>query len=1496
MTGAPGIGKSSFVKKIEYDWACNVFRQFALIFSVTLRLLDIDESIEDAIIAQTPPLIDKDVSPAMVKKILEKYGHEILLLLDGYDEVREDVRNSPNNPIAKVIRRERYGKVNVLVTSRPQVTNFISQYFPSEASILGFSRERAKKFVAYFFPDEPELQDLIIQFAERNGERDMWKIPILLLFTCLLVQSEEIDVEKTTIVPLNTMYERLINCLFKRYCSKEQKIMSEEDIIKAVLSFGKIALSCLKDDSLLFNKSEITEELGDHAFHYGIIVGEPDRRNISQLSSGDTRVMFVHRSLQEYLAARFVADQVVKSGLTLESVVPDIVMKNLMGKYMLFTSFLNEMLQISSLPENQGGASANNIHEHGSESERQFASKERKILCEKATESFAKRRWVNLVGYSITPASADFVTQALSRNEILVNLELEDLDLSHCLSPLFSGHMQSLESLAFTSCVFKEDDSVAQTFSGGNSMPWLREVILTSCKIYSLSATVMLRKILSKSRRLQVVTLQSCNLRHKLCCIFDECFSNLEILKIHDCKLQESLENIAKARPIVPKFRNLNIQDCSLGPGAYAYVAKFTASSKNNVFFSFKKADGKKLDAQLLCQFYPNVYYMHVHGNGPDPYDKDGNMAYTGVGSFPSLKRMVFRDIFLCSDVIKCLSQSLERNLTCFGLSFSGCAIEGLSYLGMRCLPGLENVSIDDKSAMSGDDPSCSAMNTFPNVTGLSFMHSYIKPPFNLEVYSNVARFLAKSTRLIHLVIPVTKKALEVLLENDLPVVHTMFLTLVNEEEIHVPRVSFTPRKRFENLKCFCIGGDRTDDGKDPLHVPKQLFAALSGHSKLRSCTFYSLHLSRGCLAILLEQCLPALEYLLFANCVLHESHELDMKPFAGNLPKVMQFGHFHQSIWNTHALKLLLTCLSGSKVLEQLNLCGYVYDDLDQWYEGSDSFVRGVPFYKREQYIAEHARLLQEEGMDKAEAMSMLNEMFEEEDQVNEIHKARIFEDKISNVISNPVIDAESREYALSISAPIEKPADHVKTRYLDVSNAISGLLGKPLEKLTHLVLNHCVYNEENADLSEICSHAFPMLRLLILDSTNRISNSAIRCICKAISGCKHLGKLSVKNTDMTDCIDHLLIHGLPSLLDLDLEGCILHENGNVLAKIKAGSLGSLNRLDLTKCRVVNAHAIQILCKAVGSSPLHKQAAATPKEHAFTYEHFKKYLDSNKFNVWKEIERVGEIIANHSYLSNVDQELPIFSRQQFWSHCEPNSGLSLFKLFGTNMDNCLAFLLASSLHSLTLFDIAGCSLTDPPCKQNVAGFLPRIAEIDLTSCETVSPHSVSILLSAVSGGDALKTFMVKNVDLSIVCSELLTPKFPSLTKLLMEGCTLSSIQLVKFVGAKSKGHFPALIFLQMNQTQGIIEFCCTESISTPESPGQEESNQSIDNQDIVSLCSGLWCIEIKGCGLTKGIIDKLAHAVDAGKIRSLRQLKIEQNILTDFSREAFQKNGLAIF
>ena len=128
------MSKTTFSKKIGWDWARKIFELFNVVLVVFLKLVRPDKTIENVILSQYPALEGLGVSEQKLRFFLENYGKEILLILDGLDEHAL----GENKDVVKIIRGQKLIHCNVILTSRPHTTLAIEHYFRTVVSVEGF--------------------------------------------------------------------------------------------------------------------------------------------------------------------------------------------------------------------------------------------------------------------------------------------------------------------------------------------------------------------------------------------------------------------------------------------------------------------------------------------------------------------------------------------------------------------------------------------------------------------------------------------------------------------------------------------------------------------------------------------------------------------------------------------------------------------------------------------------------------------------------------------------------------------------------------------------------------------------------------------------------------------------------------------------------------------------------------------------------------------------------------------------------------------------------------------------------------------------------------------------------------------------------------------------------------------------------------------------------------------------------------------------------------
>ena len=234
VKGDPGMGKTSLMKKIAWDWAKRLFVKVSIVFFVFLKLVKPGDFIEDAIIHQNHALQGKHVTKKKLNNFLESYGHECLLILDGLDECAL----SQNNEVLKIVTGSKFINCNVLLTSRPHSIKGLDIYFDTIISVEGFTRSEARKFASRIVDDEKKIEQILnFNPAGERAKRPVHNVPILLSFLCLLVREDNIDLSNKTI-SMGEIYFRMVRCLYKKFTIRKGIEFETSSFFKVLESLG----------------------------------------------------------------------------------------------------------------------------------------------------------------------------------------------------------------------------------------------------------------------------------------------------------------------------------------------------------------------------------------------------------------------------------------------------------------------------------------------------------------------------------------------------------------------------------------------------------------------------------------------------------------------------------------------------------------------------------------------------------------------------------------------------------------------------------------------------------------------------------------------------------------------------------------------------------------------------------------------------------------------------------------------------------------------------------------------------------------------------------------------------------------------------------------------------------------------------------------------------------------------------------------------------------
>ena len=329
VQGETGIGKTTFVKKLLVDWSNleeakmeeeqkDALRKFDLVVSINLKEVSKCQTFEEVV--SRSRLFPKDEEKLVddLPRYIGKNQDKVLLVFDGYDEYRtgseaeERYGSRGKSPIFEIFHGEILRECTVLVTTRSSRADEIRGPADIQAEITGFNMRDRKDFMAKMLDSETEVNGLL-EFLRKSNLNDVARVPLLSLFFCLLWKNEKkmMDVTKRKAKLYQAIVKHILQHSHRRKSSSMASKLKESDYDEILAEIGKVALAGLLKGDLLFEFAQLTEKVRGEE---GVVVGLFQFSQYGPSLEPMEMVSFIHKSIQEYLAAWYLIYSCVPKG------------------------------------------------------------------------------------------------------------------------------------------------------------------------------------------------------------------------------------------------------------------------------------------------------------------------------------------------------------------------------------------------------------------------------------------------------------------------------------------------------------------------------------------------------------------------------------------------------------------------------------------------------------------------------------------------------------------------------------------------------------------------------------------------------------------------------------------------------------------------------------------------------------------------------------------------------------------------------------------------------------------------------------------------------------------------------------------------------------------------------------------------------------------------------------------------------------------------------
>ena len=315
VEGPPGIGKSTFAWEVCRRWE-DIPSLKAYDAVVLLKLRERWVLNATSLAELFRYLGEPEFSKTISKELNQSQGLNLLLILDGFDEVSHSFHD--NSVIKHILNRVLLPECTIILTTRPSAKSTLKIDFQplvnKHLEIIGFPEEERVKYITEVFSKQPELQVNFLKYMFNVPHiKSMMYIPL----NCAIIAkvcSESKHSSRLAIPRTRTqLYKALIHSFLVRYMS---------------LNGGGIACSSTLPECLPIKEMELFKTLAKFAFdsyHEGetkkvtffeediprglVPFGLMNESTEMYADKGMERsYSFLHLSLQEYLAAWHMAN------------------------------------------------------------------------------------------------------------------------------------------------------------------------------------------------------------------------------------------------------------------------------------------------------------------------------------------------------------------------------------------------------------------------------------------------------------------------------------------------------------------------------------------------------------------------------------------------------------------------------------------------------------------------------------------------------------------------------------------------------------------------------------------------------------------------------------------------------------------------------------------------------------------------------------------------------------------------------------------------------------------------------------------------------------------------------------------------------------------------------------------------------------------------------------------------------------------------------------
>ena len=253
-----------------------------------------------------------EIVSACAQYLSDNGGRSLTLLLDGYDEYPEHIRES--GLVANILKRKVLPHCGLVVSSRPHASGDLHKQATVRVDILGFTETEREHYIEQALPDQPHKIEELTQYLHQQPSVDsICFIPFNMVVLLYLYKLGFALPKNSTELYHHFICSTICRHLYKFGSPLAQNITDLSDLPepynRIIKQFSKLSLQALNNNKLVFTLHELTAACPDIAAIPGAINGFGLLQAVQHFSlyAKMTTLNFIHFTIQEFLAAHYNA-------------------------------------------------------------------------------------------------------------------------------------------------------------------------------------------------------------------------------------------------------------------------------------------------------------------------------------------------------------------------------------------------------------------------------------------------------------------------------------------------------------------------------------------------------------------------------------------------------------------------------------------------------------------------------------------------------------------------------------------------------------------------------------------------------------------------------------------------------------------------------------------------------------------------------------------------------------------------------------------------------------------------------------------------------------------------------------------------------------------------------------------------------------------------------------------------------------------------------------